>query len=175
MTELRRKKVNVAELLSRNDATRLGELRGSDFLVDLLERYNLKSYSKNDPLIIFSTPELLDFCAGKHGPIELLAKQNLISLIVIDEFDCIKDCNQQHRMAYTTIVPVLKDVLKPSCVPFLYLSATGSSVQISDILSSLQASALSPKPILFQSEQILPNNHIYKGTCSVLQYTLLLP
>ena len=158
--ELTQRSVNVARLLSRDDVNHPGDLYGPDYLHHLSNNFdNEKS------LIIFSTPELLSKCCEKNGTIYTLVKKRLLSLIVIDEFDYIDECHQQHRNAYTTIVPSLKRATERSHVPFLYLSATGSSHRIFDILfaNSAITNLNTTRPVLVQTDHILPHNHIYKG------------
>lgn len=160
MKELSQRTLKVARLLSRDDVKHPRDLYGPDYL-----RHLANNFDPKDSLIIFSTPELLSTCSDKNGIIQELVRKRLLSLIVIDEFDYIDECHQQHRNAYTTIVPSLKHAMEGSNVPFLYLSATGSSFRIFDILfaNSAIANPNTSRPIHVQTEQILPQNHIYKG------------
>jgi superfamily II DNA helicase RecQ len=160
MKELTQRKVRVTKLLSREDTkSHPEEPYGPDYLWSLV--HNTQNIEM--PLIIFTTPELLSTCTEEKGPIQALAKQGKMSLIVLDEFDYIDECHQQHRNAYTTIVPDLKRAVEHLHIPFLYLSATGSNYRMHDILFTISNLRASSKPILVQTEQILPDHHIYRG------------
>jgi superfamily II DNA helicase RecQ len=149
--QLKRGGVKVEKLLTFEEATGPLEPPGRHRLQQLAAE-NIKR-----PLMIFSTPEIIENCLSE---VRWLADKHLLSLIVIDEFDYIEECDHTFRSAYTTLVENLKEGLQPSQVPFLFLSATGSSEFILEILSN------GPKlrrPILFQAANVLPKNHIYKG------------
>lgn len=162
ISELKQRKINVERLLPADEVSDPGKLHAYDYLQRLTNSYN-----RENPLIIFCTPEILYKCACENGLIQSLVEKNLMSLVVIDEFDYIDDCYEQYRNEYTTIVPKLKQSVKGSNIPFLYLSATGSSYRMKNILQAQPSNTL-VKPILFQVTQILPKNHIYKGECSIL-------
>lgn len=168
--ELSKRKVRVMKLLSRMDSpyskTRPEDQYGLDYLWYLVVHY----HNDKEPLIIFTTPELLSKCAKENGPIQVLAEKKFLSLIVLDEFDYIDDCHQHYRNAYTTIIPDLKSSVEHSHVPFLYLSATGSNCRMLDILFTISNPYSTSRPVLIQTEQILPKNHIYRGTKCFLFY-----
>lgn len=155
--ELKNRGVNVTRLLPQHDV-KIGELHGPDYLRHLVQNCNI---GREKPLIIFSTPELLKDCSST---IKALADNRRLSLIVFDEFDYINECHQQYRSAYTTIVKTMKAAVEESRVPFLYLSATGSSSFIFDILSAKSNSEYASPPILVQAAHILPQNHVYRGS-----------
>ena len=160
--------MRVAKLLSQKDVpnhiTCSEENYGPDYLWHLVNNFP----NNEKPLIIFTTPELLSRCTGKNGPIHMLAVKRILSLIVLDEFDYINGCHQQHRSEYTTIIPDLKHSVERLHVPFLYLSATGSNCRLHDILFTIPNLQTTPSPILVQTKQIVPQNHIYKGTNCIL-------
>jgi superfamily II DNA helicase RecQ len=168
INELSTRKVRVVKLLSRMDTpsskTRPEDQYGLDYLWDLVVHY----HNDTEPLIIFTTPELLSKCTEENGPIQALAEKKFLSLIVLDEFDYIDDCHQYYRNAYTTIISDLKRSVEHSRVPFLYLSATGSNCRMLDILFTISNPYSTLRPILVQTEQILPHNHIYRGTKCIL-------
>jgi superfamily II DNA helicase RecQ len=177
--ELTQRKVCVTRLLSRDEANaalsredgnaKPDKLYGPDYLWHLVRHYN----NTEMPLIIFSTPELLSTCTGEKGPIQALAVEKKMSLIVLDEFDYIDECHHQYRNAYTTIVPDLKRSVVQWHVPFLYLSATGSNYRMHDVLFTISNPYTEARPLLVQTDQILPQNHIYKGMNVFLNFILL--
>ena len=116
--QLRGKGVNVNQLLTVDEAKQNRKLSSRDYLQTLIN----KGHCDDGPLIIFSTPELINHCVNQIG---CLSEKKMLSLVVIDEFDYISDCNVNHRKAYTTIVPTLKEKLGQNEIPFFFLSATG--------------------------------------------------
>jgi superfamily II DNA helicase RecQ len=158
IVELENRGLNVVKLLTADEASSAG-MHGPKYLENLA-----KVYSRQKSLIIFSTPELLSLCIDQNGPICTLVKQGLMSLVVLDEFDCISESHEQYRKAYTTIIPHMKELVKDSPIPFLYLSATGSSDQIYEVLYKDEKLLRTIPPILFQSTHILPQHHVYSGT-----------
>lgn len=158
MKELEKRGVNVTRLLPHDDAKTAGQLHGPAYFRRIANNCNI---GQEKPLIIFSTPELLEYCSDT---INTLAVNRRLSLIVFDEFDYINECHQQHRSAYTTIVQTMKAAVGESQIPFLYLSATGSSSFIFDILSARSNSVYDSPPILVQTAHILPQNHVYRGS-----------
>ena len=172
--ELEQRNVRVVRLLSRKDTpyikTSPEKIYGPEYM-----RYLVDNFDNNKiPLIIFTTPELLSTCTEENGPLQALAQKQILSLIVLDEFDYIDECHQQHRNAYTTIVPDLKHAVERLHVPFLYLSATGSNNRMLDILYTISNPYTTSRPILVQTEQILPQSHIYKGTYSIFCFNFTL-
>ena len=106
----------------------------------------------------------MEKCEICKSTIKELAVNRRLSLIVFDEFDYIDECHQQYRSAYTTIVRTMKNAVGVSRVPFLYLSATGSSSFVYDILlaKSISEYASPSPPVLVQTAHILPQNHVYR-------------
>jgi superfamily II DNA helicase RecQ len=119
--ELRKKGVNVESLLTLSDAASQRRQHAA------LRLNELAHQNDRSPLVLFSTPELICFCVD--GVRSLVAKR-LLSLIVIDEFDCIDESNDIYRRTYTEVVPKLKAATRSALLPFLFLSATASTALI---------------------------------------------
>lgn len=149
-------------LLTLNDARSQRKSYAALRLNELAQHHN------GDPLILFSTPELMERC---FDGVRSLTNRDLLSLVVIDEFDCIDESNDIFRKMYRELVPKLKDATQSAAVPFLYLSATGSTALIAEVLegrpASKQAIPGSSRPILFLSKHVLPPMHVYSGESSV--------
>jgi superfamily II DNA helicase RecQ len=116
-----------------------------------------------DPLIVLATPELITGCLGS---ISRLATKNLISLVVIDEFDCVDVATPSFRTCYRDIVSNLKKSTTTHAnwvpIPFLYLSGTGTEGLMNEILQD-QPQTSTARPVLCLSKQVLPSNHVYSG------------
>lgn len=157
--ELCGKGVNVETLLTLSDAKIQGRQHAALRLNELAQQ--------NYPMqtILFSTPEMI--CGCLDG-LRSLVTRRLLSLIVIDEFDCIDESNDVYRKTYTELVPKLKAITRSTSLPFLFLSATASTALIEDLRggldtglpANLQSTTL---PKLFLSSQALPPKHAYSG------------
>jgi superfamily II DNA helicase RecQ len=174
--QLRGRGVNVEQLLSHSDAKLSHELPALDYLQTLVNQYTQHKEdpqpSSRLPLIIFSTPEIIK-SPSCLAAIKCLAAKNLLSLVVFDEFDYVDGCHEHFRSSYVNLVSSMKETLQDSSwIPFLFLSATGSSDLIFEqldttlqefSLSTTQRQKMSPPPVLFQTSIVLPRNHIYRG------------
>jgi superfamily II DNA helicase RecQ len=181
MKQLRDRGVNVEQLLSHDDARKLGQLSGSNYLQDLANKYTVHPGNPQAPshlpLIIFSTPEIIIDSICCRNAIKRLAEEKLLSLVVIDEFDYVESCHEHFRRSYVNLVSSLKVTLcqDSSQIPFLFLSATGSSDLIFEQLETIvpemttqfvsEQFSLSTRtpPVLYQTSHVLPSNHIYRG------------
>jgi superfamily II DNA helicase RecQ len=155
--QLSQKGVNVETLLTGEDAIRHHKHGAAARLKELAEQ-NIQ-----EPLILFSTPELI-MTSGCFDGVCLLVAKGLLSLIVVDEFDCIDESNDVFRKSYIDLVPKLKNVTRDTTIPFLFLSATASTILI-DILAR---PVTCHRPRLFLSKRALPPMHVYSGESSIL-------
>ena len=160
----------MERLLSQDEAKRQGKLPGSSFLQDIANQHACQQ----DPLIIFSTPEIIESCGEA---LKCLIKKKLLSLVVIDEFDYVDCCHEKFRESCVNLVGWLKssashevsqeEMIQPqqhsSQIPFLFLSATGSSELILEQLGTVPQLKMISPPMLLQTSNIMPKNHVYRG------------
>jgi superfamily II DNA helicase RecQ len=146
--DLRKKGLKVEELLPKTDACNINELQAKDRLQELVNRPH------SSPYILFLTPELFE-CV--QDQVKEMVKRQMISLIVVDEYDCIEEANFMFRPTYLRLVPRLR-VVAPS-VPFFFLSATASKTLLAYIMISRRSSE---PPHLYRTADALPTNHIYE-------------
>jgi hypothetical protein len=109
------------------------------------------------PLIIFSTPELVQ---SGWDALSDLSRQGILKRIVVDEFDVIGESNEKYRKAYLDLLPKLRENCRWSNrpVPIMALTATVTKQAIFDSLESANESS---KFSIFLSQRALPDWHTY--------------
>lgn len=161
VNELKRRKMCVENLLTQKDATENNLAAGERLHHILTSR---KHGDSHEPLILFSTPELLQGI-GIQAQIQECVRYRLISMIVVDEFDEIQNATKSYREAYLKLIPDLR-VIAPN-VPLFLLSATLTKKLIVNLNNSFENSCspnnFAPLPHIYRTSFPLPMNHIYRG------------
>jgi superfamily II DNA helicase RecQ len=164
-SQLRSKNVNVEALLTDEEAKADGSMKASDRL-----RLLCLATGSRDPLILLATAKLVEGCRTE---ISQLVENNLLSLVVIDEFDYIEKSTATFQSCYDHIVRDLKQETKhnsrsKAAIPFLYLSATASEGLIKEILQEAATPVTGRqenacRSVVCVGEEIIPISHVYSG------------
>jgi superfamily II DNA helicase RecQ len=147
----RASKMSVGRLLTVQEAKDQQLLCASDYLCQLCN----KSWPDKKALILFTTPELVQF---NLASLRKLAEQKKLRQIVVDEFDVIAECKNNYRPAYLNLVRELRLHCWPFTT-FLFLSATATKQSILEVLP--EDSSKKMQPYLFLSKRPLLDNHIH--------------
>ena len=151
----------VAEKLLRVEEAIKGKLSASTRLQELT-KYTFSNIL--DPLIIFGTPELLEYTESLDA-LSTLSRQGHLKRIVVDEFDVLEDSKEEYRAVYLELFPRIRKKcrFRGEAIQIMSLTATVTKCAILKSRESSADKSSGAKMVFVKERFLLITNLVLNG------------